>query len=380
MVCLSAFVLSAWALEVDSFQTKSSQLVLSEKNAQLTLPEKKPSFMKRVGKTLGALVAEFNNIDTNYIEPQHYNFTVMAQSTLTLEVYRLKSKSNQSIVFGPESSIKVGPYFGYRWMFLGYTFDLSHMNSNSKKEFNLSLYSSMLGIDLFYRRTGNDYRIRSADFGDGVNTKPLEGMAFSGLNVGITGFNLYYIFNHRKFSYPAAFSQSTCQKRSAGSAIFGIGYTHHSLDLNYNELQASVERYLPDYSEKLDSGLMFNKVKYDDFSVYGGYGYNYVVAKNCLLAASLSLGIGYKRSVGDLQKSSFSFRDFSFRNFNIDGVGRFGFVWNNTKWYVGASAILHAYNYHKSQFSTNNFFGSVNVYAGFNFGKRKAYRQKKKTE
>lgn len=362
LLCFTLLFLNGMALEMDGD----------------SLSESRKPFIKRVGRTLGALVAEFNNIDTNYIEPQHYNFTVMAQSTLTLEVYRLKSKSDQSIVFAPESSIKVGPYFGYRWMFLGYTFDLSHLNSNSKKEFNLNLYSSLIGVDLFYRRTGNDYHIRSADFGEDVDTRPLEGVDFSGLSVGITGFNLYYILNHRKFSYPAAFSQSTCQRRSAGSPILGIGYTRHSLDLDYNYLQATMGRYLPDYTEKLDSGLMFNKVKYTDFSVYGGYGYNYVVARNCLLAASLSLGIGYKRSTGEVQGSVLSFRDFSFRNFNIDGVGRFGFVWNNTKFYVGTSAILHAYNYRKSQFSTNNFFGNLNVYAGVNFGKRKEYKVKGK--
>ena len=44
-------------------------------------------------------------------------------------------------------------------MFLGYTFDLKHINfrnnHTNKKEFDLSLYSSLLGIDLFWRQTGN---------------------------------------------------------------------------------------------------------------------------------------------------------------------------------------------------------------------------------
>ena len=46
-------------------------------------------------------------------------------------------------------------------------------------------------------------------------------------------------------------------------------------------------------------------------------------------------------------------------------------VWNNTKWFAGMSAIFHTYNYKKDQFSTNTTFGNVNVYVGFNFGKRK---------
>ena len=58
---------------------------------------------------------------------------------------------------------------------------------------------------------------------------------------------------------------------------------------------------------------------------------------------------------------------FDFKNINLDGVARFGLVWNNMRWYYGASAIFHTYNYKKKQFRTNTIFGSVNVYIGFNF-------------
>ena len=46
-------------------------------------------------------------------------------------------------------------------------------------------------------------------------------------------------------------------------------------------------------------------------------------------------------------------------------------VWNTSRWYAGTSAIMHLYNYSKSQFSTRNMFGEVNLYVGLNFGKRK---------
>lgn len=333
---------------------------------------KKP-FLGRVASMFIKMMDKFNEIDSDYIEPQHYNYTVMLQNTNTYEMYRIKSKQGQSILLSPEISPKVGPYVGWRWMFLGYTFDLSHISDKytMKKEFNLSIYSSMIGIDLFYRQTGNDYKMRSVYLGEGVNTRPLNGLSFSGINVGIKGFNVYYIFNHRKFSYPAAFSQSTCQKKSCGSFLLGMGYTRHTLKLDYNKLNETITDHMPELEAKLDSGLMFNSIKYTDVSVSGGYAYNYVFAHNWLLAASLSAAIGYKRSSGDIQTKEMTFRDFLFNNLNIDGVGRFGLVWNNTRWYAGASAILHSYNYRKTQFSTNNFFGSLNLYFGYNFGLRK---------
>ncbi len=324
-----------------------------------------------------SFLKSFNEIDSTYIEPQHYNYTVMLQNTTTYEIYNLTSKSGQAVTFAPKPIIKLGPYFGWRWVFLGYTFDINHLsNSNNKKEFDISLYSSQIGIDLYYRKSGKDYLIKSIKFSDGQISR--KEMAFSGIEVGIKGFNIYYIFNHKKFSYPAAFSQSTVQKKSCGSPLIGIGYTSHSLKLDYNKLHDIIADVADSHhKEKVDSGLMFNHVKYVDYSVSGGYAYNYVFARNCLFAASLSLAVAYKRSIGERQDHNFQLRDFKFSNFNMDAIGRFGLVYNNMKWYCGASAIIKAYNYRKPQFSTNNVFGSLNIYAGINFGKRKEYRNKK---
>ena len=337
-------------------------------------PQKRKTVFRRIGKVFTRWFKHFNDIDTNYIEPQHYNYTVMMQNTNTYEIYTLESKSGQSITFAPRPSVKIGPYLGWRWLFLGYTFDIGRIsNDDTKKEFELSLYSSMFGIDLYYRKTGNDYRIKEAILGDGLNKNVLKGIPFSGMSVGIKGFNLYYIFNHKKFSYPAAFSQSTCQKRSCGSPLLGISYAKHTLDLDYMKLKQVVENNIPPQAGdvQLDEGLMFSKVNYTSYAVSGGYAYNWVFAKNWLFDASLSLGIAYKKSTGDLQyDSEFSLRDFKFGDFNIDGIGRFGLVWNNTKYYAGMSTVLHSYTYRKSQFSTSNIFGSLNIYVGINIGRK----------
>lgn len=337
-----------------------------------SLSYKKP-FFKRIINGMYQFVKEFSQVDTNYVEPQHYNYTLMLQNTNTYEMYRIRSKGGNIITFAPQPSVKLGPYVGWRWVFLGYTFDLTHIGDDkNKKEFDISLYSSQIGIDLFYRKTGNDYKIRSMHLSDEVNSDKMKNTNYSGLNASIKGFNIYYIFNHRKFSYPAAFSQSTVQRVSCGSPMVGIGYTKHTLEIDWNKLYATVSDKLgEEVAEKyMDKNLTFGKIQYTDFAVSGGYAYNWVFAHNWLFASSLSLALGYKNTKGDVNHDSFSFRDFSIKNFNIDGVGRFGLVWNNTKWYFGASTILHSYNYKKKQFSTNNFFGSLNIYIGFNFDKR----------
>lgn len=369
----------------------------------LTRARHEKTFFHRLGKTFTNFFREFSNINEKYIEPQHYNYTVMLQNTNTYEVYTLYGEEGQRISFAPDPSWRLGPYLGWRWVFLGYTVDLKHINMksdhSSKKEFNLSLYSSLLGVDLFWRQTGNDYHIQRMSLGDDVNTDALRKVSFDGFKGSIKGLNLYYIFNHRKFSYPAAYSQSTKQKLSAGSWMVGLGYTQHQLEVDWDKLSNIVDERLNQKSRnqqnqksrtqlhqegeiqteaKIDSSLMFSKVRYSDYSATVGYGYNWVFAKNWLFNASLSVGLAYNHSRSDdPEQDKFNLKNFNFKNFNIDGVGRFGVVWNNDKWYAGISSVIHSYNYHKDHFSTNNSFGSLNIYVGVNFGKKREYKNVK---
>ena len=320
-------------------------------------------------------VREFDRLDDEYIEPNHYEFTVMGQITRTYESFILRS-NDQHITLAPDGLTKIGPYFGWRWFFLGYTFDIKNIGFSQnglRKEFDLSIYSSQVGIDWFYRRTGDDYKIRDVKLGYGIDGRLFEGMPFAGVNVGITGANIYYIFNHGRFSYPAAFSQSTCQKISCGSWLAGIGYTRNTLEFNYNELQKALdERMGKGYEVQLDSGMLFNDIKYDDIMLSGGYAYNWVFAKNWLFCASAQLGICYKSSWGKMADEK---KKFSFEKVNLDGIGRFGMVYNNTRWYAGWSAIIRTNNYRTSRFSANNIFGSFNAYIGYNFMLKKKYRK-----
>ena len=343
--------------------------------AQDTLQAEQPEKMSWLRRTIRG----FSYIDENYVEPQHYNWSVMLQATHTYDYYRLSTSgsSAQSVWLSPEPNVKIGPYFGWRWVFMGYTFDLKHVDvsiKDLKQEVDLSIYSAQIGADLYYRRTGCDYRIRRFDSGKNISTGALEGVPFDGISVGITGLNLYYIFNHKRFSYPAAFAQSTIQKISCGSWMTGITYTRNSIEFDHEKLQATIDEHLGPQVLKVDSGLMFNSVRYYNYSASVGYAYNWVFAKNFLFCSSLSLALAYKRTRGESSSSKILL---DMNNINIDGIGRFGLVYNNMRWYAGASVIVRSYNYHKSQFAANNIFGSLNMYVGYNFGARKGYKKKK---
>ena len=340
-------------------------------SATIAQPVKR-SLVKRMVDGVKDFVNSFSDVDTTYIEPQKYIYTVMLQNTYTYELYKLKTAEGNSVTFAPEPTVKFGPYVGWQWLFLGYTVDLRHLNGNNKKEFDLSFYTAQIGIDLFYRNTGNNYKIKSLSLAKEINPEAVLGSPFGGFEASIRGFNLYYILNHRRFSYRAAFSQSTVQRRSAGSMLFGVGYTRHKVNVDLAQLDQLITDRLGSEATIIgtDDSVNFGKVKYTDVSVSAGYGYNWVFARNWLLAGSLSLALGYKRTTGNVSTRRTSLGDFLSYNMALDGVGRFGIVWNNSLWYAGASTILHTYNYRKNRFSTNNMFGNLNIYVGFNFIKR----------
>ena len=326
---------------------------------------------------LYSIAKDFSRLDTNYIEPQKYNYAVMLQNTNTYEMYRISNGNQQSVDLAPAPSYKVGPYFGWRWIFLGYTLDVTHLGSRNKRTgIDLSLYSNQIGIDLFYRTTGDDYHIRRIELGDDakIDVSPLRGVDFGGLHANIRGFNLYYITNHKKFSYPAAFSQSTRQIRSTGSPILGVGYTHHRVSMDWKTLRDVVTAHLghkPEF-EDLAMNSFAGTVKYDNYAVMGGYGYNWVFARDWLFGASLSASLAYLHTISEEEKQQgASANIFRINKFTVDGIARLGLVYNNAKWFAGASAVFHTYNYHEKEFSTNSVFGSVNFYVGFNFGKKK---------
>lgn len=316
----------------------------------------------------------FNATDTNYIQPNKYNLTMMLEQSTWFEHYRLSGtgeNGNQLLGFAPKVNTKLGVYFGWRWIFLGYSFDLASLFKKEREkprtEMVFNLYSAKFGVDLYYRKTGSNFRITTCKNFD--NAEKYIGTNFNGFNSKIKGLNAYYIFNSEKYSYPAAYSQSTNQKKSCGSLMVGFAFSQHDITFDQSKLPQEIK-------DQIRPSLNFNKLAYTDFNLSLGYGYNWVFAKNCLLNISLLPAIGYKKArINDTLTTPNSDWTQWVKDINFDLITRAGITWNNSKYYVGATLILHTYDYRKDNFSMTNSFGSLKIYAGFNFWKRKQYRR-----
>ena len=298
--------------------------------------------------------------DSVYISPDLYNLTVMPQYSYCYEYYRFSSvSSEQSITLAPDSRNKIGLYFGWRWIFLGYSFDLS--NDKPLSDINFSFYTSAIGIDLFYRERSEGYRIKRLNGFYSEENKELKYYKhrFNGLSVKQKGANLYYIFNHDKFSYPAAYNHTTNQRISAGSFILGLSYNEQSFFFNHGKFDTPIR-------VQLDEELKFDKVKYKDFSINFGYSYNWVFAKDFLANISITPAIGYKNTSFKLNNGNELLS-----SINFDLITRAAIVYNNSRYYAGASLVSNTYSYTKNSLSILNGFGVVNIYFGVNFWRRK---------
>ena len=362
------YILNASAQE----EIKKDTTAQNSKGVLVNLTDGIATTVRHTGRKIRKVGKEFNAVDTTFISPNLYNLAFMLEHSSWYEYYRLGSNSNngeQSISFSPNANFNLGVYFGWRWIFLGYSFDVKdifggHKNKAKKTEMALNLYSSKFGVDLYWRKTGSDFKIRSYN-GFQLNT-PTKNMDFNGFQSKIKGLNAYWIFNYKRFSYPAAYSQSTNQRKSAGSLMAGFSYSQHNISFDYDKLPTEMR-------DQLHNALLFKKVKYSDYSLCLGYGYNWVFAKNWVSNLSLLPAIAYKKSkINDTPQPHTHW----IKDINFDLITRASIVYNNSKYFAGAALVMHTYDYRKEDFSLTNTFGTLRVYVGLNFWKKKEYRHK----
>lgn len=351
------------------------------RDASLNTKEK----MREYGNFFVRVIDAFDTIDTSYVERIGYNFTAMLQATQNFEFYTIGTRDYaESVSFAQHPDLRIGPYFGWRWLFLGYTFDVTNLGNRAVKtgqKFEFSIYTSMLDIDLIYRKTGSDFYLRKIN-GLGDQARAFEDEDCHFIDANVIGASIYYNINHRRFSSPAVFSQSTIQRRSAGSWQVGLSITHHDIHYNYDALPSELfaESSSPNQYRSLE------RLKYTDYSLTGGYAYNWAISRGWCLGMSVTPAIGYKRTSAKTvvleEEEPVETYDSRFRNkldeifrrdgnVNFDITSRLGLIYNTGRWFVGAFGVIHNYNYHRVGLRFSNTFGNGNVCVGFYFQKKK---------
>lgn len=203
------------------------------------------------------------NVDTAYIQRPTTKWTVTARMNVSgarMEAIGIDNGQHfkSEMEANRKSTISVGASY------LGFTLSAALnpaklMGKYRDYELNFNSYGRRFGFDVIYQDAHN---FTGWHDHEGMERIMLpDGM----LKVKTLNLNSFYIFNSRRFSYPAAFSQSYIQRRSAGSFLLAAS--------------GMAQRASLDWDQEM-------QLKIVNVGFGAGYGYNYVPNKGWLLHIS----------------------------------------------------------------------------------------------
>lgn len=211
----------------------------------------------------------------------------------------------------------------YRGLGLGVAVNPAKFAGKCKDfEYNLNSYSNRYGFDVVFLSSKTYHGYKASD-AERIDIRKGQ-ISQNALNL-----NFYYAFNYRRFSFPAAFSQSYIQKRSAGSWMIGASFDGSKTELN-------------------DMTIRLN-----EFAVGAGYAYNLVIARHwlCHLSALPTMTIyshDYTKTLTSADEDNAPSATstvrhdmkYHFPSAIITGRGAVVYSWRNK--FAGATAV---YNY-----------------------------------
>lgn len=231
-------------------------------NIEKPLQAKRRAFYRRIDSLLTQRYRK-GGIDTAYIIRPRTKWVFTGRLNVSGATIEAEGQENGHHFISEmnadyKSTVSVG--VGYLGLSLMFSLNPAKMMGKySDFEFNMNSYGKRFGFDFIYQDAHNFTGWHEAE-GKGRITLPADILSLKTLNV-----NAYYAFNHRRFSYPAAFSQSYIQRRSAGSFMLAVsGQGQKGKVSGENEAQFSMT----------------------NIGIGAGYGYNYVPAPKWLLHIS----------------------------------------------------------------------------------------------
>lgn len=205
----------------------------------------------------------------------------------------------------------------YRGLTLGVALNPAKLAGKNKDyEFNLNAYGNRMGADVIFHSANT---FKGTIETDGGTVDVPDGL----VSQNILYLNAYYALSARRFSYPAAFSQSWLQLRSCGSFMLGLSFMGGNLRVGH--------------SDALDNDNV--RLSMANIGVGVGYGYNYVLRRKWLFHLStlpqLVVFSRLRTTVnGSREKSPYRFP-------NINAVGRIAVVRHFDRYFAGFTAVVN---------------------------------------
>lgn len=261
--------------------------------------------------------------DTLYIAKPKQRWTIKLRGNLsgnTIHSTGNTDGSEFSTKLDAEMKATLGASVSYRGFTLGMALNPTKLAGKNKDfEFNMNAYGRRMGVDLVYL-DANTYKGETEHAGEKTQ------ISSGDVRLKMLTASAYYAFNHRRFSFPAAFTQSQLQLRSCGTWLVAASLIAGKM---------SSRRGIVGYDTAADMSLFH-------LAVGGGYAYNFVTRHDWLIHLSATPQLVVmernKTTVGDERKST------PFRFPNFTNIGRLAFVRLHGNQFYGLSAVISMWN------------------------------------
>lgn len=302
--------------------------------------------------------------DTNYIVNYRYHFQLRGVGLNRQSVINLiNNVENENLNFMSNNPFSFGFAVDYSWITLEYTQSIRGFELTDSRKGKSEAFAFRLGLNgrrfsggLYLRNTYGFYLENIDDWVPNWFEENKNYPYSEDINTRIIAGNIYYTFNHRKYSNAAAYRQTDRQIKSSGSPLIGF----------LANLEGIYSKTPMINSDSLaDKFLNISRVRYLKTGVFGGYMHTFSINKRFFIHGSINQGFMYSAGSGAYHDTEET------RKLNALGVSVFmraALGYNGSKWFAGSMFSADYYiSDVSSELTSSTGYTYFKVYVGYRF-------------
>lgn len=247
----------------------------------------------------------------------------------------LESKFN--LTFKPNDVFNQGIKIQHKWFGLGIGFSPKKLQADKKGttdelDLHLYVYSKRQYLDAYFISYKGFY-LENFMRNDSLKKYYTSFPLMPDLSITTTGLTYLHLFNHKKFSLRASFTQNEIQRKSAGSFVLGSS-------LNYMRMENSGNIIPKELRAVALADQQFVKVAFYDISILPGYAHTFVYKRFYLtLVPMLGVALQYQ-NFSTVDKRNPTRISNGFRSLSKVSIG-----YNSDRFFCALTGTNDTYNY-----------------------------------
>lgn len=295
-----------------------------------------------------------------YIEEYPERFYIRPVFTLRNLTLELGSRSNKTkISYRPNGNGYLGVGLYIFDIGIGASFKLpENEKSNSRfgktdfLDLQSNIYGKKWGADLSLQKYEGFYVNNPAlHFSEWQKNDPYPQR--NDLAVTKLSANIFYIENHKKFSYRSAYNQADRQRKSGGSFYFGTKFLYQDISADTSLIPFNSRQYL-DLED-------LKRVNFYSLGILPGYTHTFIY-QYFYFNFSLAVGPAYQLSSYNENNQRLKDRQLTYA---INGRAALGY--NSPRWFAGITFVSHSSNLKTEHVQISGETGNTRIFFGYRF-------------